>query len=276
MNVTDAFARFDLEQKGKAAKTSKNYLVAMNSFIACCGDLPVGLITREHVVRWKIYMDSRGNAISSMSTNLSKLRNVLNYLRSCGFAVIDPAIIKLPKVTQKEVTYLEYGEVQKIIDAAENIRDKAIIACLFSTGCRISELLNLNREDITGNSAVVTGKGHKYRQVYFDGHALRYLEEYLSNRKDKLSPLFISGQRRRITVSRVQQIIHEYTDMAGITKNVTPHVFRHSYATDLLWNGSDIMAIKGLLGHTQITTTMRYLHVTDKHKEEAYKKYHSA
>ena len=279
MTVTEAFELYDqyvLVQGGFTLKSRKNYLVALRSFVKCNSDIPVELITIEHVISWKMYMDSLGHASSSIHTNMSKLRCVLKFIRKRGYRVIDSDDITSPKVHYRPPTFLDYSEVQSIIESAENLRDKALVACLFSTGCRISEMLNLNRLDIRGDEATVIGKGQKARPVYFDQHALRYLTEYLESRKDRLSPLFISGQRSRLTVSRATQIIHELADYAGVEKNVTPHVFRHSLATDLLRNGCDLRTIQEILGHVYLNTTMRYTHVTMPDRKKAHKNFHSA
>jgi integrase/recombinase XerD len=211
-----------------------------------------------------------------MQNNLSKLRAVLFFLRKRGFNVIDPREIELPTVKPKTPVFLDYSEVQSIIDVATSIRDKAIVSCLFSTGCRISELMNLNIDDVTGQEVVVLGKGSKYRTVYMDDKAWGFLTEYLSSRCDKLPPLFVSGQYRRLTVSRVQQILHCLESAAGVEKNVTPHVFRHTFATDLIRNGAHILSVKEMLGHANLSTTQIYTHVTNPQLQSDHRKYHSS
>lgn len=220
-------------------------------------------------------MDQQGYSSSTMAHSLAQLRCVFKYLKRRKFTVMDTDEIELPKVVQKAPVWLDYSEIQAMLDVIESVRDKAIVTCLFSTGCRISELLNLNKEDIYDNHATVTGKGGKYGTVYFDQKAIDALNEYLESRKDTLKPLFVSGQRRRITVSRVQQLLHEYADAAGIDKNVTPHVFRHSFASDLKRNGADLYDIKELLRHQRISSTMIYTHFTDLDIKNVHDKFHS-
>jgi site-specific recombinase XerD len=175
----------------------------------------------------------------------------------------------------REPDYLEADEAQQMIDATDNTRDKALIATLWSTGGRISEVLSLRRGEMTNNQAVVLGKGGKYVTLYIDKRAERLISEYLETRKDRLPYAFISGQMRCLTVQRAEQIISQVSGEVGIEKHVTPHTFRHSFATNLLTNGADIRTAQTLLHHSNVTTTMRYLHVSDKRKENSYEKYHS-
>jgi site-specific recombinase XerD len=152
---------------------------------------------------------------------------------------------------------------------------------LFSSGARISELLQLDRDSIVLNEfgegeAQIEGKGNKPGVLTFDSNALKILNDYTETRNDPIRPLFISGQRRRITVSRVEQLCHEYADMAGIDKNVTPHVWRHTFASDLKLNGADIYDISKQLRHSNIATTMIYTHISDQKKANDYRKYHTS
>lgn len=277
VSVTDAFHSYIRESlsNGIKPKTIKNYRSILASFVKCNGDIPVAIVNDDLILKWKIYMDERGNSKSSISSSLSRLRMVLRYCRKKGIKVMDYDDIELPRFQNRPPTFLDYSEIQLMIDCAPKPREKAIIAMLFSTGCRITELLNLNREDIHGHEAIVVGKGDKYRPVYIDATAMKYLTDYLLTRRDTLRPLFISAQRSRLTVSRVQQQIHEIADWAGIDKRVTPHVFRHSYATDLHRNGAPLLHIKELLGHEKISSTVIYTHITSPERQEVYNKYHS-
>lgn len=279
MIISEAFDLYIFEGiklQGGAEKTQKNYVTAKSSILQAIGDIPVALVSLDHVTRWKLFMDSRGNQVNTIKGNLGRLRSVLAFLKARGIAVMDYRDITLPKVERKGIQPLDYEEVQAIIDVASNPRDKAIVACLFSTGCRVSELLNLNRGDIIQGTARVIGKGSKIRPVYFDKTALELLEAYEDGRKDRLPPLFISGQYRRLTVSRVEQILHVLASEAGIEKNVTPHVFRHSTITDYIKNGADMYAVQKIAGHASIQTTLNiYTHLSDKYTKEAFDKFHS-
>lgn len=278
MLVSEAFGAFLLDRAlgNGSAKTRRNYLSCQKSVLICLGDIPIEVLTLEHVQRWQAYLNQSGHQQSTIKANLCQLRCVLKFLKRRGMNVLDYRDIELPSIKRREHVVLDYSEVQQMIDATDNPRDKAIIACLFSTGCRISELLNLNCEDIIGNQAIVTGKGSKQRTVFFDEKALKYLEEYLETRSDNLPPLFISGQYRRITVTRVEQIIHVLTAGAGIDKIVTPHVFRHSTITDYIQNGAPMPMVQKIAGHASIQTTIDiYTHVSNPVIKETFTKYHT-
>lgn len=283
MSISDAFNRYIFEAKlnGASVKTGKNYVTTLNSIVKACGDIPVELIDYDFVIRWKMFMDYQGMQTSTISANLSKFRQVLKYLRKHGAKVIDFRDIELPRVLVKEPDYLLPDEAQQMIDCAINNRDKALVAALWSTGGRISEVLSLKRDDIINNQAVVLGKGGKYVTLYIDKRAEKLINEYLDSRSDKLPFIFTSAQMRRLTVSRAEQIINQIAGELGIfradgsEKRITPHTFRHSFATNLLTNGADIRTVQTLLHHSNVTTTMRYTHVSDKRKEDSYSKYHS-
>lgn len=276
MSISDAFVLYDLHKlHGKTLKTRKNYRSTLNSFVKCWGDIPVELITVNSVAVWKQEMAYRGKQTSSMGSNLSHLREVLKYLKRHGYDVIDYWEVDRPTIKRKAPTWLQVEEVGALLSVIESPRDKAIVACLYSTGARISELLSLNRDSIENGVAEIIGKGDKPGTLDFDDNALEYLNTYLETRRDKLHPLFVSGQRRRITVSRVEQLIHEYADLAGIEKNVTPHVLRHSFASNLKLNGADIYDIQKQMRHSSISTSQIYVHIEDKKKQQDYKTYHS-
>lgn len=278
MLLSEAFQQYDaiLSSQGKSLKTRNNYRSGLANLIKHSADVPVELITFGTITRWQLEMQRTGHQQSTIKTNLGYIREVLKYLRKEGYPVIDSRDIDLPKIAQKPPVWLDYREVQQILDVIDSARDKALIACLFATGARITELLQLNIDSIKDGAATIVGKGSKVGVLYFDSTALNYLQEYLQSRKDSLTPLFVSGQYRRITVSRVEQLLHIYTDMAGIEKNVTPHVLRHSFASDLILNGADIYSTSRLLRHSNITTTQIYTHVKEEQNQDAYTKYHSA
>jgi site-specific recombinase XerD len=278
MTILEAFIRYDqeLQAQGLSEKTRKNYRTALNSLMAAVGDIPIEFITFDVVTRWQLTMRSRGMQPSTIKGNLCRLREVLKYLRRQGYKVIDSRDIDLPKVPKKDPVWLEFNEVDQLLNVIESKRDRALISALFASGARISELLQLNRDSIKGHEAHIIGKGDKPGVIYFDERSLYLINDYVDSRKDQLTPLFVSGQYRRITVSRVEQLLHTYTDMAGIDKNVTPHVLRHSFASDLKLNGADIYDISKLLRHKQISTTMMYAHIKEEKNQANYEKYHSS
>jgi site-specific recombinase XerD len=205
---------------------------------------------------------------------------------------MSPEKIELPKTNRKQVTFLHYDEIERLLEQIKTeeeigLRDRAIIELLFSSGLRVSELVNLNRDHINTkrHEFMVRGKGQKDRPVFISESASNHIENYLSIRRDNLPPLFLnysrnntannSGDYKRLTARSIQRIINKYAKLAGITKEVTPHTMRHSFATDLLMNGADIRSVQVMLGHSSISTTQIYTHVTDKHLKEIHEKFHS-
>jgi site-specific recombinase XerD len=191
------------------------------------------------------------------------------------------------------VTFLQPEELERMFNAVQvndesGLRDRAMLELLFSSGLRVSELVGLNRDHINTKRRefMVRGKGQKDRPIFIDETAANYVDEYLQARTDSLPALFISyrdtipqqldttGDFRRLTPRSVQRIIKKYALKAGITKKVTPHTMRHSYATDLLMNGADLRSVQSLLGHSNISTTQVYTHVTDQHLKEVHEKFH--
>jgi len=173
-------------------------------------------------------------------------------------------------------------------DSETALRDRAIIDLLFSSGLRVSELIGLNRDSINldRREFIVRGKGGKDRPVFISQSAADKLSDYLDARTDQLPALFLnnsrnlpsastSGNFRRLSPRSIQRIIEKYARAAGITKHVTPHTMRHSFATDLLMNGADIRSVQGLLGHADISTTQIYTHITDAHLKDVHEKFHS-
>jgi site-specific recombinase XerD len=231
-------------------------------------------------------------AIITQGYHLIALRGFLSYLSKRDIPSLSPEKIELPKVARKQVTFLHYDEVARMLDtipldSETGLRDRAIIELLFSSGLRVSELVNLNRDHVNTKRRefMVRGKGQKDRPVFIGEATALRVEDYLSARLDNLPPLFLSYSRnnttgtsggyRRLTARSIQRIINKYARLTGITKHVSPHTMRHSFATDLLMNGADLRSVQSMLGHSNISTTQVYTHVTDEHLREVYEKFHS-
>ncbi|MBQ7611731.1 MAG: tyrosine-type recombinase/integrase [Spirochaetaceae bacterium] len=162
-------------------------------------------------------------------------------------------------------------------------RDKALFASLYSTGCRVSELISLNVKDLANDftSAIVWGKGNKERKVFFAQFSVRFLKDYLIEREQilktfqkKENALFINRRGNRLTVRGVQYIINRYAEFTGTYKRISPHTFRHSFASTLLAKGMDIRIVQELLGHASISTTQKYTHVTSEQLRNLYRDAH--
>jgi site-specific recombinase XerD len=283
---------------GRSAKTAENYKLYLERFVEFTEDIKVDKITTEVIRKYRLWLNRYKNehddelSIITQSYHLIALRGFLKYLSSRDIESLPPTKIQLPKVSRKQVTFLHFDEVVRLVEqidesAEEGARDRAIIELLFSSGLRVSELVALNRDHINTKRRefMVRGKGQKDRPVFVSEAAAQKVDEYLSQRLDNLPPLFLSysrnnisstsGDYRRLGVRSIQRMVTKYARLAGITKHVSPHTMRHSFATDLLMNGADLRSVQSMLGHSSISTTQVYTHVTDEHLREVHEKFHS-
>ncbi len=283
---------------GRSVSTSINYRLYLERFIEFTDDTTVDKITPEVVRKYRLWLNRYKNerddelSLITQAYHLIALRGFLKYLSQRDIPSMAADKIILPKVVRKQVTFLHYDEVQRMIDAIDihseqGLRDRAIVELLFSSGLRVSELVNLNRDHVNTKRRefMVRGKGQKDRPIFISQSAADWVNKYLVQRQDNLPPLFLSysrnqttnttGDYRRLTPRSIQRLVTHYARLAGITKHVSPHTMRHSFATDLLMNGADLRSVQSMLGHSNISTTQVYTHVTDEHLREVYEKFHS-
>lgn len=310
MDISDLISDFleSLEiEKGRSTKTTENYGLYLARFLdLITQDFPEGAtikpsdltpeILRKFRLRLNRFDDNQNHerlSALTQSYHLIALRGFLKYLAKRGIKSLDPSLVDLPRAVKKQVTFLHFDEVSRLLseiptDTETGLRDRAIIELLFSGGLRVSELCNLNRDSINlaRREFMVRGKGKKDRPIFIDQTTAEHIEEYLNARTDTLPALFLnnssnqnipdtSGDFRRLSPRSIERIIGKYTRQAGITKHVTPHTLRHSFATDLLMNGADIRSVQSLLGHANIATTQIYTHITDPHLKEVHEKFHT-
>ena len=308
MYVSDLIEEFleHLEiEAGRASNTIDNYRRYLERFYEIASDIlghdpkPIE-ITSELLRKYRLRLnrlvspkDNSNLTVITQSYHLIALRGFLKYLARREIKSLDPSLIDLPHVIRKQVTFLHFDEVEDMlneIDLGTNsgLRDRAIIELLYSGGLRVSELIGLNRDSINlaRREFVVRGKGSKDRPIFISEAAANRVQDYLDSRTDSLPALFLnhskreneadtSGNYRRLTPRSVERIVEKYARLAGITKHVTPHTLRHSFATDLLMNGADLRSVQSLLGHADVSTTQIYTHVTDAHLKDVHEKYHS-
>ena len=310
MDISDLISDFleSLEiEKGRSTKTTENYGLYLARFLdLITQDFPEGAtikpadltpeILRKFRLRLNRFDDNQNHerlSALTQSYHLIALRGFLKYLAKRGIKSLDPSLVDLPRAAKKQVTFLHFDEVSRLLseiptDTETGLRDRAIIELLFSGGLRVSELCNLNRDSINlaRREFMVRGKGKKDRPIFIDQTTAEHIEDYLNARTDTLPALFLnnssnqnipdtSGDFRRLSPRSIERIIGKYTRLAGITKHVTPHTLRHSFATDLLMNGADIRSVQSLLGHANIATTQIYTHITDPHLKEVHEKFHT-
>lgn len=283
-------------ERGRAVKTVENYDHYLTRFFDWGEIKDASDITETKVREFRLWLNRQpGTNKDSMKRRtqnyyLIALRAYLKYLRKRDVTSLSPEKIELAKVPERHLDLISTTELNRLLAATDgtdekSLRDKAVLEMLFSTGLRVSELCGLDSDlDLSRDDFSVRGKGDKVRVVFLSEEAKNAVRAYLKVRKDMEPALFVSIARQtetrkrvptRLTPRSIELLIKIYAAKAGITKKVTPHVMRHSFATDLLSNGADIRSVQQLLGHASINTTQIYTHVTDAHLREVHKKFHS-
>lgn len=279
-------------ERGRSVKTIENYNHYLTRFFQWGSLKDTNEITEEKVREFRLWLNRQpGTGKDSMKRKtqnyyLIALRAFLKFLRKRDVESMSPEKIELAKVPERSLDLISPTELARLFEAANGtdekaLRDRAIMELLFSTGLRVSELCALDSDlDLTRDDFPVRGKGDKVRVVFISDAAKDAIRTYLKARKDMHEALFVNHapgnkSNERITPRSVERMMKTYAAKAGITKKVTPHVLRHSFATDLLSNGADIRSVQQLLGHASINTTQIYTHVTDAHLREVHKKFHS-
>lgn len=294
--VADFLEHMEIEQN-RSQKTIANYHHYLMRLIEFSGDEDIGVIDAELIRKWRLWLnrleDASGDPLSKTTQNyhLIALRSFLRYLAKRNIKALNSDKIELARVVRPEVSFLSPEEVERLIAAPDQtklagLRDRAILELLFSSGLRVSELVKLNRDHINLKTRefMVRGKGQKDRPVFVSEAAAHWLKQYLDQRADNYRPLFIhyagvkseidEGNYTRLTARSVQRLVAKHARGAGITKKVTPHTLRHSFATDLLRNGADLRSVQSLLGHSNISTTQIYTHLTDPELKAVHTKFH--
>ncbi len=293
---TDFLEYMEIEQN-RSQKTIQNYDHYLTRLIDFAGDIKVEDIDNELIRKWRLWLNRLGTNTSdelgkiTQNYHLIALRSFLRYCAKRGIPALTPDKIELARTVRKQVTFLNEDELARVfeqpdVNTLSGLRDRAILELLFSSGLRVSELVGLNRDHINlkRREFMVRGKGQKDRPIFISPAAAEWVTRYLERREDKARPLFVrysgskkvdlSGNYHRLTARSVQRIVARWALLAGITKHVSPHTLRHSFATDLLMNGADLRSVQAMLGHSNIATTQIYTHVTDPHLKSVHEKFH--
>lgn len=306
-HITDFLEYLEIE-RGASCKTQENYSRYLNKFIKWLKmtkseDLMPHELTSDHIWKYRIFLarspisEENKKPLKKKTQNyyLIALRNLLTFFADRDIQALPVGKVKLAKrTTDQSVKFLTLDQVEKLLltpDTSHNIglRDRAILETLFSTGLRIAELVALNKEQIKIKSDTkdlelsITGKGDRTRTVYFSERAVRWLKKYLESRTDDDKALFINYKKRkssslspiRLTARSIERIVEKYSRLAGLPIKVTPHVLRHTLATDLLSQGADLRTVQEILGHQSVATTQIYTHVTSKRLRDIHRKFHS-
>lgn len=293
---TDFLEYLEIEQN-RSQKTIANYDHYLTRLLDYAGEITIAEIDAELIRKWRLWLNRLGTNHSdelqrtTQNYHLIALRSFLKYCAKRDIPALAPAKIELARTVRKQVTFLNPEELSRLFEQPDistvgGLRDRAILELLFSSGLRVSELVGLDRDHVNlkRREFMVRGKGQKDRPIFISDAAAEWLDAYLTERDDNVKPLFIrySGQKKvdlsgnfhRLTARSVQRLVSRYALLAGITKQVSPHSLRHSFATDLLMNGADLRSVQALLGHSNIATTQIYTHVTDPHLKSVHQKFH--
>ena len=289
-------------ERGVSRLTIRDYRLYLRRFLMwlekLCPSPSPQEITLDNVRRYRLYLahftDRRNLPLKRVTQNyyVIALRAFLRYLIKNDYPTLSPDKIDLPKTESRSLLFLDKNQVVKLLNAPTlsddaGLRDKVILETLFSTGLRVAELVKLNKEQINTETREIgiIGKGGRARVVFLSESAVKWLKRYLDTRKDEYQPLFIrysgglnesnKGEKMRLTTRSVQRILEKYVKKMRLSVKATPHVLRHSLATDLLINGADIRSVQEILGHKNITTTQIYTHVTNTRLKEIHSQFHS-
>jgi site-specific recombinase XerD len=294
---TDFLEYLEIEQN-RSQKTIRNYDHYLTRLLDFAGDIQVLDINAELVRKWRLWLNRLGTNTSdelgklTLNYHLIALRSFLKFCAKRNVPALPADKIELARTKRKQVTFLSEDELERLcaqpdLHKLSGLRDRAILELLFSSGLRVSELVGLDRDHVNlkRREFMVRGKGQKDRPIFISPEAAKWLDHYIQKRTDNTRPLFVrysgrktvdvSGNFHRLTARSIQRLVARYALLAGITKHVSPHTLRHSFATDLLMNGADLRSVQAMLGHSNIATTQIYTHVTDPHLKSVHERFHN-
>lgn len=293
-NHIDDFLDYLEVEKHRSTRTRENYAHYLSRFAEFINqDISPSKITLPLVRKYRLFLnrfqDQNGNNLKPITQNyhIIALRAFLKFLTKQDIKSLSAEKIELGKAQQRHIDFLNLDELNRIFkaipqdDKIEHLRNLTILVVLFSTGLRVSELINLKRKDIDlkRGEFMVRGKGNKPRVVFLSEEAKELLKKYFARRTDNAEGILIAhkghSKHQPLTARSIQRIVEKYAKKAGIIKRVSPHTLRHTMATDLLINGADIRSVQAILGHSSITTTQVYTHITDKQLKEVHRKFHA-
>jgi site-specific recombinase XerD len=272
----DAYSTNYMAIRHQSIRIRETHDAARKLLMQYLGDKDMSEITIQDISYWVREM-RKTRCLNTVRNYITRLRVVASYCELLDIPCIKSALIPIPKREATVPAFLTEEEVTKMIDRAYNIRNAFIISLLYSSGIRLSELIQLNRGQIIDNCFTVIGKGSKPRVCFIDNRTSRLMALYCATRHDNCDALIISNQtQKRLTKTNIELLVKNSARRAGITdKRVTPHTLRHSFATNFLRNNGNMRYLSAMLGHTSMQTTMQYAHVVDVDLRKQYEKYHS-
>jgi site-specific recombinase XerD len=297
----DQFLEYLEIEKGSSPLTIRNYKHYLSRFMNWLSRQKINLslksINQEVVRQYRVYLsrlsDGKGGVLSrkTQGYHIIALRSFLRWLIRNDYKVMSPDKIDVPKTEERQIKFLTGGQMDRLLNAPSlskitGKRDKAILETLFSTGLRVSELVKLDRDkiDLERREFGIIGKGGRARVVFLSTRAAKWIKQYIMARRDHYKPLFIRhkgkmdpsipDEKMRLSPRSVQRMIRKYAGKIKLPVEATPHILRHSFATDLLMAGADIRSVQEMLGHKNIQTTQIYTHVTHRHLRDVHAAFH--
>lgn len=279
MKLSEAFNMYindNLYFQHKSRSVQKQYTYYRNSIVGFLKDKPLEDLCLNDIKNWEEYLFHK-RCQNTVRGYVGGLKQVLKYAQVRGFECLEPSLLNVPARIPVTVSYVTPEEVRAMINATQSVRTKFILSLLYASGCRISEVLSLNRDSIVDRQFTVVGKGRKERICFIDERTEMLMQEYLATRDDYSDALLVSNRfKERISPSTVQLIVRNVVKKAGITnKHITPHTFRHGHATNMIKNGADIRFVAQDLGHANLSTTMIYTHIENPDMRAKYELCHS-
>ena len=288
--LKNEFLQYVEIEKGRSLSTVANYDHYISRFLDFAKIKEASEITDDLVRNFRLWLNRQGS-LKKKTQNyyLIAFRAFLKYMAKRGITTLPADRIELAKVPERSLDLISASDLKRLFDSPDTstpagLRDRAIFELLFSTGLRVSELCSLSRDlDIKRDEFSIRGKGEKVRVVFISENARSAVKKYIDSRKDMDDAMFVqipnkkikSQKSLRLTARSVERIVSHYAIKAGISNKVTPHVIRHSFATDLLRNGADLRSVQMFLGHSNISTTQIYTHITDTELGNIHKKFHN-
>src|SRR3989344_7169441 len=279
-------------ERNRSPKTRESYEHYLKEFLSSAKIKSPSDITDDAVRNFRIALARRDLKKITQNYYVIAIRNFLKYLAKRDIKALSADKIELPKTPSRQISIIEYHDLERLLSAPSgsdlrSLRDRAILETFFSTGLRISELCSLSRYiDLERGELTIRGKGDKLRIVFLSDRAKKAIKKYLDKRSDTDEAMFVSLTKTsniehrtpnvigRIIPRAVQRLVNFYARKAGIADHITPHQLRHQFATDLLLTGADLRSVQSLLGHSNISTTQIYTHITNKELREVHKSFH--
>ena len=287
MKYLEDYLHFLKYEKNYSEDTINSYEIDILEYLNYCEDNNISIENAKYndVSSFLMDLNNRKEKATTLSRKISSLRGFYKFLMREEVVPDNPfTLVKAPKKEKKLPRFFYYNELEELFDACDlstplGIRDRAILEVFYSSGIRVSELVNIKESDVSGKEMRIFGKGSKERIVYLGEYAIEAIDNYLNNSYRELNVnnseyLFLNNNGNKLTTRGVRYILDKVIEKTSVNKKISPHMLRHSFATHLLNEGCDILSVQELLGHESLSATAIYTHVTTDRLKEVYYKSH--